>query len=218
MTKIEYPLFYDYSFMLLNWIKNQLFLSEYASKGGIDVFYSTPARAFAKHVFKTGNGQLERPLITFHLNGMEYLRSENFLGYQREITFDMLKRRHLYRKPVLIYKLNYGITIYSKNFLDGEKILYQIIEASSHNERAVEVLNGKWVEFYTDNMRDESQLEPGEVQDITTRHGLDLIVLRAYLPRLNPVVEGGSIIQTISTDIEDSLMNKETLVISRTEE
>ena len=216
MVKYEYSLFYDYSSMLMEWIKSQLYLSEYASaeKGGVDVFYSTPARAFAKYVFDTGNGQLKRPLVTFHLNGMEYLRNENILGFQREVSFDLEKQKFIYKKPPLIYRLNYGITVYGKNFLDGEKILFHLMEASSHNERAVEVLNKRWVEFYTDNIRDESNLEPGEIQNITTRHGLDLIVLRAYLPRLNAVREGGNITQTIIIDIEDKLMNKETLITS----
>ena len=207
-NKHQFNLFYDYSVLIRDWLKEIMYLTDYAGQGGVDVVYSTPARAFAKYAIETANGQLERPLVVFHLNGMEYIRNENFLGYVRDRTFDALKERFTYRHPILVYRLTYGLTIYTKFKEDADNLLFQIMTFAHPNKRAVKVVRDRhWAEWYASDPRDESNLEPGEYQDVANRYGIDLIVLRAYLPQPIDPESTEAIIKTISVDL-----NEETLV------
>ena len=202
----EFKLFYDYSKMIQDWLKKTLRLASYSNLGGIDLVYSTPARAFSKYAIKTENGQLARPLIAFSLNGIEYLRNENLLGYQTQRDYNSSQKKYILRKPLLIYRLLYSINIYTKNRSDADILIYQLLSNSSHNQRAVEIVNKTWAEFYTENPRNETNLEPGEVQDVIHRNGMDLIVMRAYLPQPVEPKSINNIIESISTDMEGEVI------------
>ena len=181
MIKPQYPLFYDYSKMLVMWLKKTLGIKAYGSDE-IDVVYMTPARAFAKYIYKTVNGRPVRPLITLHLNTMEY-SNENLGGFVPSISFDYNKGIHVRKYPLLIYRLSYGLTVYTKNSEDADNLLFQLLGNAPKNYKAVEIVNGHWAEFWCGDIRDETNLEPGDFQDKLIRYGLDMSILRAYIPR-----------------------------------
>ena len=202
MAKYEFPLFYDYTQMLLEWFRKTLGVSRYG-KDKIYIQYMTPDRAFAKFISPTVNGQPNMPVVTFNLGSMEYLPSENPGAWIRERKWDYKDGRHKDKAPLLVYRLVYNVNLYTSKSDTADNILFQVLSSAPKNRKAVEIVNNHWAEFQCTDPRNETNLEPGEYQDKIIRFGFDILIPRAYIPRSVPASFPARPIKSISTEVEN---------------
>jgi hypothetical protein len=179
--RIEFYLFRQYSLAIKNWLTETCYLSRYPRETNIQVVYSAPERAFAKYMYPVVNGQNVFPTITFVLTDSPYADGENLLGFVKETNRTGSNPRVL--KPLLIYKLNYQVSIQTTLQSDADILQYQILSNATKNRKAAFLVDGQWCEAMAGNPRNETQLQPGDAQDRVIRYGLDLSIPRAYLPR-----------------------------------
>lgn len=179
---LEYFLFRLYSIAVKNWLIDNVYLTSYSQDNNVTVAYTTPDRAWAKYIYPTLNGTTTSPNINFHLTGMEYTQNENILGFVRDRVSVTGTNRLRQLKAPLIYKLTYSATLYTRTQSEMDVILYQLISKAHKNAKAVLWVDGQWAELQASDPRDETNLEPGEAQDIIQRFGMDFTIPRAYLP------------------------------------
>jgi len=179
----EYFLFRNYSKAVKAYLQNKTYLTRYPQDENVLIVYGTPARAFAKYVYPIVNGAQIQPIISFHLSGKQYAETENLLGFQNESSYNMNTQITRTVSPLLIYKLNYTLTLRTLTMSDMDILLYQILTTTSKNKKHWAIVDGQWMELGFSEVREETNLEPGEVQDRVIRYGIDLTVPRAYLPR-----------------------------------
>jgi len=179
----EYFLFRLYSIAVKNWLIDNVYLSSYPSDNNVTVAYTTPDRAWAKYIYPTLNGATTSPNINFHLTGYEYSQGENILGFVRDhVTVPNNDNKVRQLKAPLIYRLTYSATIYTRTQSEMDVILYQLLSQAHKNAKATFEVDGQWCELMAGDPRDETNLEPGDAQDIIQRFGIDLTIPRAYLP------------------------------------
>lgn len=178
----EHFLFRNYSKALKNWLQENIYLSSYPEDRNVTIVYTTPDRAWAKYVHPTINGGTMSPNVNFHLTGIQYSESENLLGFVNEyIKYDN-KPKAREMSPPLIYNLSYSITIYTRLQSEMDVIIYQMVSKAHKNKKAAFKVDGQWAELHFSDIQDETNLEPGEAQDVTTRFGINATIPRAYLP------------------------------------
>jgi hypothetical protein len=187
----EYFLFRNYSVAVKAYLQNKTYLTRYPKDENVLIVYGTPARAFAKYVYPIVNGQQIQPVISFHLSGKQYAENENLLGFQNESSYISATQKTRTVPPLLVYKLTYTLTLRTLTMSDMDILLYQILTTTSRNKKHWAIVEGQWMELGFSDIREETNLEPGEVQDRVIRYGIDLSVPRAYLPR--EYTEAGSI-------------------------
>lgn len=179
----EYFLFRLYSIAVKNWLIDNVYLTSYPEDNNVTVAYTTPDRAWAKYIYPTLNGATTSPNINFHLTGYEYAQGENILGFVRDhITSPNNSNRVRQLKAPLIYRLTYSAAIYTRTQSEMDVILYQLMSQAHKNAKANFAVDGQWCELMVSDPRDETNLEPGDAQDIIQRFGVDLVIPRAYLP------------------------------------
>ena len=186
----EFFLFRQYSKAVKEWFIKHCFLSRYPEDSNVLVVYATPERAFMKYMYPALNGKQVRPLISFHLSGYEYLTNENNLGFVKEYKYNENNNITKIIPAPYVYRLNYAVNIYTLLMSDADILMYQILTQATHNKAFAEIIDGQWAEFEAINPRDDTNLEPGDMQDRVIRYGLDFIVRRAYLPRPIDEVQG----------------------------
>ncbi|HUS50012.1 MAG TPA: hypothetical protein VMZ91_07595 [Candidatus Paceibacterota bacterium] len=179
---LEHFLFREYSIAVKTWLSENTHLSAYSEEENVTVVYTTPEKAWAKYIYPVINGATISPNINFHLTNYEYKEGENLLGFVREFKLieNSVKGKNL--KPPLIYGLTYHTTIYTRLQSHMDVLLYQILSRAHKNAKAVFEVDGQWCEMVATNPTDENELEPGETKDVANRFGLDLVIMRAYLP------------------------------------
>jgi len=182
VTPLEHFLFRAYSVALKQWLIDNLHLSTYSEDNNVTIVYTTPDRAFAKYMYPVINGATTSPNINFHLTGIEYSQSENLLGFVREPKKYPDKNKVKKLKPPLVYKLTYSTTLYTRVQPEMDVLIYQLISKAHKNAKGVLVVDGQWAEIEVGDPRDETNLEPGEAQDVLNRYGVDITIPRAYLP------------------------------------
>lgn len=179
-TKLEHFLFREYSKKVKQWLNDTLYLSNYSKENNVTIVYMTPDRAWSEYVHPVINGGTLSPNVNFYLESMEYKENENLLGFVREHRTIDGQNREL--KAPLIYRLTYSATIFTRSQAEQDILFYQLITNAHQNAKAVLTVDGQWAELQTMEMRNETNLEPGETQDVVRRGGVSLIIDRAYLP------------------------------------
>lgn len=179
---LEYFMFRNYSIAVKKWLQQNTYLSTYPEDDNITVAYMTPERAFAKYIYPTINGATTSPNINFYLSSNEYAEGENSLGFVREYRLFDENRKAKVVKPPLVYRLTYSCTIYTRNMPEMDVILYQILTKAHKNAKATFEVDGQWAEIMAGDPTNETELEPGERQNIVNRWSLDLTIPRAYVP------------------------------------
>jgi len=179
----EFYLFRNYSIAVKSYLQNKCFLSRYPNDENVLIMYSTPARAFSKYIYPIVNGQQIQPIISFHLSENQYGETENLLGFVQKSNYNSTTQITTTVPPLLIYKLTYTLTLRTISVSDMDVLLYQILTTTSKNKKHCAIVDGQWMELGFSGVREETNLEPGEVQDRVIRYGIDLTVPRAYLPR-----------------------------------
>lgn len=179
---LEYFLFRNYSVALKNWLLKNVYLSSYSHDNNVTVAYMTPEKAFSKYIYPTLNGATTSPNINFYLSSYEYTESENSLGFVKEYKkFDNNTKAKVL-KPPLVYSLNYSCSIFTRNLLEMDVIIYQLVSKAHKNAKAVVEVDGQWAEISVGNPTNETGLEPAERQDIIHRWAVEIKIPRAYLP------------------------------------
>ena len=179
----EFFLFRNYSVAVKAYLQNKCYLTRYKKNENVLVVYGTPARAFAKYVYPIVNGTQIQPIISFHLSNKQYAEGENQLGFVTDSTYNTTTQITKIVPPLLTYKLTYTLTLRTLTMSDMDILLYQILTTTSKNKKHWAIVDGQWMELGFSDIREETNLEPGEVQDRIIRYGIDLSVPRAYLPR-----------------------------------
>ena len=179
----EFFNFRNYSVAVKAYLQNKCFLSRYPKDENVLVIYGTPARAFAKYVYPIVNGQQIQPIISFHLSSKQYEDGQNPTGFIEETSYNPITQVTTVIPSLLSYRLTYTLTLRTLTMSDMDILLYQILTTTSKNKKHWAIVDGQWMELGFSDLREETNLEPGEVQDRIIRYGVDLSVPRAYLPR-----------------------------------
>jgi hypothetical protein len=179
-TKPEHFLFRKYSKAVKEWLQNTVYLSNYSKENNVSVHYMTPDRAWAEFVHPVINGGTLSPNINFYLESMEYKEGENLLGFVKEHRTIDGENRAL--NAPLIYRLTYSCTIFTRSQAEQDIIFYQLVSNAHQNKKAAVIVDGQWAEIEAREPSNETNLEPGETQEIVRRGGISLIIDRAYLP------------------------------------
>ena len=179
-TKLEHFLFREYSKSVKNWLNDTLYLSNYSKENNVTVVYMTPDRAWSEYINPVINGGTLSPNVNFVLESMEYKENENLLGFVREYKTVDDENRIL--RPPLIYRLTYRLTLFTRSQAEQDILFYQLISNAHQNAKAVVTVDGQLSELQAMELVNETNLEPGETQDIIRRGGLNIIIDRAYLP------------------------------------
>lgn len=180
-NKLEHYLFRNYSIAVKQFLIDTCYLSRYPDDQNVGVYYTTPPRAFANFISPAINGQQLNPLVTFDLSSQERAdnQSANLFvdGYVRNQDGSFNKHKH-----PLTYMLTYRVTIWTTKQSDMDILLYQIASSSPKERKYYTKVDTQWMELWSDGLTKETQLEPGDAQDIIHRYGLNLFIPRAYLP------------------------------------
>jgi hypothetical protein len=202
--RLEHFMMRNYSKAIKEWLEKTVSLSRYPNNQNVQVTYMTPERAFAKYLYPVVNGQNVAPIITFMLIDFTYGENENSLGFTNDVIRYTNSKVVRYVKPLLVYKLNYQLSINTIMQSDCDVMMYQIMSNASKNRKAAVAVDGQWAEIMAGNPRNEIALEPGDAQDKICRYGMDLTIPRAYLPRdffeRSPILSSDFDVETV-TDI-----------------
>jgi len=177
----DFALFKNYSIGLKDWLEKNCYISNLPSNNNVNVVYSSIDRAWINRVVDIANGQNTSANINFVLSGYEYLENENVLGFVRENKPNSSGKVNVVSPP-LVYSLNYKVTIFTRLQTEMDMLIYQILSRAHKHSKAVIMVDGQFCEFFASNPTDETNLEPGEIQDRIVRVGMELKVKRAYLP------------------------------------
>lgn len=204
MNNDMFPLFLNYHKFVRNFLKESLHLRNLSPDRPLGIHYSTPSRAFAKFIVPVINGSNLNPTVTYYMTSSPPAQNQTPGGY-----FKMPVREgdsfKMMRNP-LPYTLTYRITIWTTRQADSDYLAYQAMTSAPFNHRYAKMVDGQWGELEVRNLTNETNLEPGDVADKTTRIAFDIYIPRAYLPLSYEEYNG--IIK--ETDI-DGLLNDETI-------
>lgn len=190
-------LFRQYSKFVKNFLHYKTELST-QDPGEVLILYATPDKMWAKIINPIINGTDTSPTIAFYLADKQW---EDNQPNGHVANYNYYPDKKIVEKVYhpLVYKLTYSVSIYTERMSDMDKLLYQIMSAAPKNKRFAGEVDGQWATLYVDNIRDETEMEPG-ASDRIIRTGLDLIIPRAYLPL--PYEEYAAIEKVVtSTDV-----------------
>ena len=178
----EYTLFIEYGRKVKKFLKDSLYLSKYGDGAdNVNVEYASPPRAFAKFLVPVINGSNLNPTVAFYLSNIEFLENENLLGFVSE-KVRVSDTAFKYIPPPLIYKLTYKVTIMVATETDGDILQYELLSKAKKRRPHAFTVDGQWATCYAENASNDTNIEPGEIQDKVSRRSLDLVIPRAYLP------------------------------------
>jgi hypothetical protein len=177
----DFSLFKNYSIGLKDWLERNCYISNLPNNNNVNVVYSSIDRAWINRVMEIANGQNTSANINFTLSNYEYLENENILGFVTEQKINNKGTVNIVRPP-LVYSLTYKLTLFTRLQSEMDMLVYQIVSRAHKHAKAVIMVDGQFCEFMVSNPSDETNLEPGEIQDRVVRFGIELRVKRAYLP------------------------------------
>ena len=178
----EFTLFIEYGRKIKKFLMENMYLSRYGDGAdNVNVTYASPPRAFAKFLVPVINGSNLNPTVAFYLSNIEYLGNENLLGFVSE-KVRVSDTAFKYIPPPIICKLTYKVSIMVANETDGDILQYQILANARKQRPHAFAVDGQWATCYTENPSNDTNIEPGEIQDKVSRRSVDLVIPRAYLP------------------------------------
>jgi hypothetical protein len=182
----QYNLFKEYCSAMKDFLTSAIYLDRFERNNNVRIYYSTPARAWAKYVQPIINGFPNTPVITFYLSANEFKTSEimgGFVNMYENHPTDPDKLLSTYSPT--IWKLEFTATYWSALISDMDKMMYQSLMYTMPPKLWAGKIDDKiWYEIGCNgNIGFEDELEPGETKDKLIRRGLTFYVPRAYLPR-----------------------------------
>ena len=203
---VEHYLFKQQSKAVKTFLKEHMWLTRYPADMNVDIFYTTPERAFSKLIAPILNGGNLYPTITLILTGFEQapnqMPSGYFKKYRQSDSDENVFEEMLHP---LVYTLNYRVTMWTALQSDADILLYQAMSSAPQNRKFATAVDGQWMEIEVKTPQTESTLDPGEARDVAFRYGFDINVPRAYLP-LNYQEYYGRILDT-DVDTEDIIFD-----------
>lgn len=187
INALEHYLFREYSKSVKKWLEDNIYLHRYPKEGNIKVIYGTPEKAWAEFIYPVLNSGALSPNINFHLTEMEYLASENMLGFAK--NYVKHNGRNIIVSPPLVYKLTYSATFFTRTQSELDILFYQMVSKAHRNKKAAFMVDGQWAELLVDSPTYETQMEPPSTEDIVRRGSVKLIIERAYLPLITEQFE-----------------------------
>lgn len=181
--RLEHFWFLPYSIKVKEFLQKKLYLSAYPVDKNVQVFYTTPSRAFAKFIVPVINGGNLNPTVTFVLGSHQPSQGQTPGGFFK--TYEKSKTNELVWKAIkhpLPYELTYKVTTWATRQSDADILMYQAMVAAPFNRKYAVKIDGQWAEFEVRNVTSESNLDPGESQDVAIRYGFEVHIPRAYLP------------------------------------
>lgn len=197
----EFTLFLQYGKEVKKYLKNNLYLDRYPEDENVNVFYASPPRAFVKFIVPVINGSTINPVVTFYLAGMEYAQGENLLGFVKETSVS--GNTYTEQFAPLIFKLTYKVNIFTSNEIDADILQYQALAKAPVNRPHAFGIDGQWGTLTAANPSNDTDIQPGEVQDKVSKRSLDLVIPRAYLPV--EYVQSRGIIEEINLAYETAI-------------
>ena len=180
---VEHFLFKEQSIAVKKFLKDSLWLNRYPENTNVDVFYSTPERAFSKLIAPIINGGNLYPTVSVVLQSMEVAPGQTPGGFfKKYIPSESDERVFEEHKHPLVYELTYRATIWAALQSDMDVLLYQAMSSAPQNRKYSTVVDGQWMELEVRTPQSESTLDPGDARDVSFRYGFDIVVPRAYLP------------------------------------
>lgn len=178
----EFKLFVEYGRAIKKFIINNTRLSRYGDRPAdmINVAYASPPRAFAKFLVPVLNGSNLNPTITFYLSNIEHAQSENLLGFVTEKKSSGETTKYI--PAPIICKITYKVIVMVANELDADIVQYQLMANAPFKRPYSFAVDGQWATAYSANPSNDTNIEPGEIQDKVSRRSIDIIIPRAYLP------------------------------------
>jgi hypothetical protein len=197
---LEFTLWKNYGIAIRDWLAQNIYLSNLTNQNNINIVYDSIDRAWVNQAMQIVNGQNSTGSINFVLTETEYLENENILGFTHETKVQPSGKVNIVRPP-LVYGLTYRMTVFTRLQSEMDYLLYQILSKAHKHAKAVVYVDGQFCEFSATNPTDETNLEPGDIQDRIVRFGLNLKVKRAYLPLLYTEAEK---ITSVNTNIDSN--------------
>lgn len=182
MNNLEYFWFLPYSIKVRDFLQKSLYLSSYHKDENTKVFYTTPSKAFARFIVPVINGSNLSPTITFHLTSQEINMNEMPGGFFKHFKYSNKNDLWESHRTPLPFTLTYRVTMWAARQSDMDILKYQAITSAPFNKKYVDIVDGQFMELESKMPTDESNLEPGEAQDVSVRVGFDIVIPRAYLP------------------------------------
>jgi len=141
------------------------------------------SRAFAKFIIPVINGSNLNPTITFQLLAPSLAEGQTPGGYfkkyqQNKDNPEMFERT----QNLLVYSLVYRVTMWASKRQDMDILLYQAASSAPFNNKYSTQVDGQWAEMQVTNIVNETNLDPGESQDLAIRYSFEIKIPRAYLP------------------------------------
>lgn len=182
-NNLEYFWFLKYTKAVKNFLKESLHLKRLPESSNVQVFYTTPSRAFAKFIIPVINGSNLNPTITFQLLAPSLAEGQTPGGYfkkyqQNKDNPEMFERT----QNLLVYSLVYRVTMWASKRQDMDILLYQAASSAPFNNKYSTQVDGQWAEMQVTNIVNETNLDPGESQDLAIRYSFEIKIPRAYLP------------------------------------
>ena len=179
---LEHFWFMPYSLAVREFLRNSLYLSNYPVDNNVGVYYTTPARAFARFIVPLINGGNLTPMATFTLTSNQPSPGQTPTGwFEKTIVNKETGEWETLRHP-LPYEITYRVTIWTTRQSEMDILLYQAMTAAPANRKYAAIVDGQWMELEVKSPQSEGNLEPGESQDVSFRWGFDITIPRAYLP------------------------------------
>lgn len=200
VNRSEHFWFMNYSLSVRNFLRKALYLSAYPADKNVEVYYATPPRAFTRFVIPVINGATLHPTITFRLATTERAANQTPNGFAKQSIIIGDNRYREVRHP-LVYELNYRATCWVTRQADMDILMYQATVAAPFNRKYAVKVDGQWAELEVANITDETNLDPGEAQDVSRRFAFDIKIPRAYLPL--DYVDHTGIIKRVDISLED---------------
>jgi len=182
-NNLEYFWFLKYTVAVKKFLKNSLHLKRLPEDKNVQVFYTTPSRAFAKFIVPVINGSNLNPTITFQLLTPNPAQNQTtggyFMKYQQSKDNPKMFEKI---QNLLTYTLTYRVTMWAAKRQDMDILLYQAATSAPFNNKYSVQVDGQWAEMQVLNMVNETNLDPGESQDLAVRYSFEIKIPRAYLP------------------------------------
>ena len=207
----QYYLFKEYARAVKSFLEQVLYLKRFSRDDQPNIFYSTPRKAWAKHIQPIVNGFSETPICTFYLNNMAPKQGETMGGwvFVKEDHPDTPDDDYRYSWAPSIWRLDFKTTLWAKTMADMDTMLSQILIYTQSPKLWSCMVDGAWCEIGTESVAIEDEMEPGDAKDKVVRRSLNTYVRRAYLPRESFDYPK---IKEINVTLEDNLENEITTI------
>lgn len=192
----NYPLFKEYTEEIRKFLRETCYFEGIVEDKNVSVFHTTPPRAFVNIIAPLINRKQFRPIMTFNLASAEMLRAELGLGFVKKYEINKEKNYIRQSRHPIPFKLSYQVAFWAETKTQADILTTQLYLAGNPNRKWVSKARGHYIEVHVENIENQTNLEPGPVQDVSFRYGGTLVVSKALLP-YDFIEQGGFIERAI---------------------